>query len=131
MFKDWQLAAMEDYGLTDTGTGLINRVARRLAESPNDVIGTGMLFEDAEILEAPDAGAKSLALLELTDISGRCGSVTLALDSDAHLVLAMDRRSALTISSLDALAGWIEITTEAVRSVRQSLADNFPAAEDA
>ena len=40
MFKDWQLAAMEDYGLTDTGTGLINRVARRLAESPNDVIGT-------------------------------------------------------------------------------------------
>ena len=80
---------------------------------------------------APDAGAKSLALLELTDISGGCGSVTLALDSDAHLVLAMDRRSALTISSLDALAGWIEITTEAVRSVRQSLADNFPAAEDA
>ena len=40
MFKDWQLAMMEDYGLTDTGTGLINRVARRLAESPNDMIET-------------------------------------------------------------------------------------------
>ncbi|HAJ64970.1 MAG TPA: hypothetical protein DCM61_00070 [Clostridiales bacterium] len=40
MFKDWQLAMMEDYGLTDTGTGLINRVARRLAESPNDTIET-------------------------------------------------------------------------------------------
>ena len=40
MFKDWQLAMMEDYGLTDTNTGLINRVARRLAESPNDTIGT-------------------------------------------------------------------------------------------
>ena len=40
MFKDWQLAAMEDLGLTDTNTGLINRVARRLAESPNDVIDT-------------------------------------------------------------------------------------------
>ena len=40
MFKDWQLAMMEDYGLTDTNTGLINHVARRLAESPNDTIGT-------------------------------------------------------------------------------------------
>ena len=40
MFKDWQLAMMEDYGLTDTNTGLVNRVARRLAESPNEVIDT-------------------------------------------------------------------------------------------
>lgn len=40
MFKDWQLAAMEDYGLMDTNTGLINRVARTLAESPNDTIET-------------------------------------------------------------------------------------------
>ncbi|MBQ9250492.1 MAG: hypothetical protein IJ179_09030 [Oscillospiraceae bacterium] len=40
MFKDWQLAAMEDYGLTDTNTGLINRVARTLAKSPNDSINT-------------------------------------------------------------------------------------------
>ena len=40
MFKDWQLAMMEDYGLMDTNTGLINRVARRLAQSPNDSIGT-------------------------------------------------------------------------------------------
>ena len=40
MFKDWQLAMMEDYGLTDTGTGLVNRVARHLANSPNDTIDT-------------------------------------------------------------------------------------------
>ena len=40
MFKDWQLAMMEDYGLTDTNTGLINRVARTLAKSPNDTIDT-------------------------------------------------------------------------------------------
>ena len=40
MFKDWQLALMEDYGLMDTDAGLINRVARRLAESPNDTIDT-------------------------------------------------------------------------------------------
>ena len=40
MFKDWQLAMMEDYGLMDTNTGLINRVARDLAKSPNDTIDT-------------------------------------------------------------------------------------------
>ena len=40
MFKDWQLAMMEDYGLMDTNTGLINRVARNLAQSPNSVIDT-------------------------------------------------------------------------------------------
>ena len=40
MFEAWQLAMMEDYGLTDTSTGLINRVARRLAESPQDTIDT-------------------------------------------------------------------------------------------
>lgn len=77
----------------------------------------------------PDAGAKALALLELNDIGGRCGSMTLALDSDAHLVLAMDRRSALSISSADALAGWLEIATQAVRSVRQHFAGRFPAEE--
>lgn len=40
MFKDWQLAMMEDCGQTDTNTGLINRVARKLAQSPNDTIET-------------------------------------------------------------------------------------------
>ena len=40
MFKDWQLAMMEDYGQMDTNTGLINRVARKLAQSPNDTIDT-------------------------------------------------------------------------------------------
>ena len=39
MIEAWKLAMMEDYGLTDTDTGLVNRVARRLAGSPNDVIG--------------------------------------------------------------------------------------------
>ncbi len=40
MFEDWQLAMMEDYGLMDTSTGLVNRVARVLARSPNDTIDT-------------------------------------------------------------------------------------------
>lgn len=38
MFEPWQLAMMEDYGLMDTNTGLINRAARKLAESPNSTI---------------------------------------------------------------------------------------------
>ena len=40
MWEAWQLAALEDLGLMDTGTGLVNRVAYKLAESPNDTIGT-------------------------------------------------------------------------------------------
>lgn len=40
MIEAWKLAMMEDYGLTDTDTGLVNRVTRRLAGSPNDVIDT-------------------------------------------------------------------------------------------
>ena len=42
-FKPWHLAAIEDYGYMDTNTGLINRVARYLAKSPNDVIGADEL----------------------------------------------------------------------------------------
>ena len=40
MIEAWKLAMMEDYGLTDTDTGHVNRVARRLAGSPSDVIDT-------------------------------------------------------------------------------------------
>lgn len=39
-FKAWHLATLEEYGYTDTNDGLINRVARRLANSPNDTIDT-------------------------------------------------------------------------------------------
>ena len=39
-FKAWQLAALEEYGYMDTNDGLINRVARRLAQSPNNTIDT-------------------------------------------------------------------------------------------
>ena len=39
-FKPWHLAAMEEHGYTDTSDGLINRVAFRLAKSPNDTIDT-------------------------------------------------------------------------------------------
>ncbi len=40
MLEGWQLGMLEDYGLTDTNTGLINRVARKLADSPNSTINT-------------------------------------------------------------------------------------------
>lgn len=40
MFEPWMLAAMEDEGYTDTSDGLINRVAKSLAASPNDTIET-------------------------------------------------------------------------------------------
>ena len=39
-FKDWHLTAMEEAGFMDTNTGLINRVANYLANSPNDTIET-------------------------------------------------------------------------------------------
>ena len=39
-FKAWHLAALEEYGYTDTNDGLINRVARHLVNSPNDTIDT-------------------------------------------------------------------------------------------
>ena len=37
-YKPWQLAAMEEHGITNTPAGRINRVARALAQSPNDTI---------------------------------------------------------------------------------------------
>ena len=40
MFKPWMFAAMEDEGYMDTSDGLINRVAKYLAKSPNDTIDT-------------------------------------------------------------------------------------------
>ena len=39
-FKPWQLAALEEYGYMDTNDGLINRVAYKLSQSPNDSIDT-------------------------------------------------------------------------------------------
>ncbi|MBR3640705.1 MAG: hypothetical protein IKN53_01585 [Oscillibacter sp.] len=39
-FEAWHFAAMEECGYLDTNDGLINRVARYLAKSPNDTIDT-------------------------------------------------------------------------------------------
>ena len=75
------------------------------------------------------AGERALALLRLNDIDGPCEGFTLALDADADLVLAMDRRSALVLASADALAAWIEALVRAVRAVRADFAEHFPTEE--
>ena len=42
-YQPWHLAAMEEAGYMDTSEGLVNRVARELAKSPNDEIGKAEL----------------------------------------------------------------------------------------
>lgn len=39
-YKAWHLAALEEYGYMDTNDGLINRVARAIVKSPNEMIDT-------------------------------------------------------------------------------------------
>ena len=79
---------------------------------------------------APDAGKKARVLLRMNEIGGQTEGFTLALDEDAELVLAMDRRSALEISSADSLAAWMEALVNAVRAVRTRFAEEFPTNEE-
>ena len=65
----------------------------------------------------------------MNDVGGLSEGFTLALDEDADLVLAMDRRSALEIASADSLAAWVEALVRVVRAVRGYFADNFPEEE--
>lgn len=72
-----------------------------------------------------DEGEKALALLRMNDLGGLSEGFTLALDEVADLVLALDRRSALEISSADSLAAWIEALVRVVRAVRGYFAEHF------
>ncbi|MBQ9727082.1 MAG: type III secretion system chaperone [Kiritimatiellae bacterium] len=80
--------------------------------------------------DAPDAGEKALELLRLCELGGPAGGFTLALDADADLVLAMDRRLVREISSADAFAAWTDALVRAVRAVRERFAERFPERED-
>ena len=81
--------------------------------------------------DAPAAGEKALALLRLCELGGPAEGFTLALDADADLVLAMDRRGAAELSSVDSLAAWVDALVRVVRAVRDHFAENFPAGEEA
>ena len=72
-FKDWHLAAMEEAGYMDTNTGLINRVANKLAQSPNDTINTAE-FRSACIAcnVDPDSFTKS----DLEQLQRRLNEIT-------------------------------------------------------
>lgn len=76
--------------------------------------------------DAPDAGEKALELLRLNELGGATEGFTLALDDEADLVLAMDRRSALELAAVDSVAAWMEALVRAVRAVRDRFADRFP-----
>jgi len=79
---------------------------------------------------APDAGEKALELLRLCELGGPTEGFSLALDAEADLVLAMDRRFALEISSGDAFAAWIDALVRVVRTVRERFAERFATKED-
>lgn len=81
--------------------------------------------------DAPDADEKALELLRLNELGGPTEGFSLALDEDADLVLAMDRRSPLEIASADSLAAWMEALVRAIRAVRERFAEKFPAKEEA
>ena len=81
--------------------------------------------------DAPDAGEKALELLRLSELGGPTGGFALALDEDADLVLAMDRRSVLEIAAADSFAAWMEALVCAVRAVRERFAEKFPVGEEA
>ena len=76
------------------------------------------------------AGEKALELLRLNELGGPTGGFALALDEDADLVLAMDRRSVLEIPAADSLAAWMEALVGAVRAVRERFAEKFPVGEE-
>ena len=80
---------------------------------------------------ASGAGEKALELLRLNELGGPTEGFSLALDEDADLVLAMDRRSALEIAAADSLAAWMESLVRAVRAVREHFAEKFPVGEEA
>ena len=80
-------------------------------------------------VEAPDAGEKAMELLRMNDLSCESEGFTLALDEDADVVLAMDRRSPVEISSSDAFAAWTDLLVRAVRAVRGRFASRWPVEE--
>jgi len=80
--------------------------------------------------DASDAGEKALALLRMNEPGGIGEGFTFALNEEADLVLAMDRRSALEMPSADSLAAWVEALVRVVRAVREDFIARFPIEEE-
>ena len=78
----------------------------------------GPLNEDED---TPPCGSRAMALLRMNDLDGEAAGFTLSVDAANALVLAHDRRSALAISSADALAEWTEALLRCVRAARKVL----------
>ena len=74
----------------------------------------------------PAGGEKALELLRLNELGGKSRGFTLAYDEEAELVLAMDCRYAMEISSADALASWLEQLCGVVSMVRVRFEERFP-----
>ena len=72
-FKGWHLAALEEAGYMDTNTGLINRVANKLAQSPNDTINTA---EFCSACIACNVGPDSFAESDLDQLQRRLNQIT-------------------------------------------------------
>lgn len=79
---------------------------------------------------SPDAGDRALALLRYCELGGLSEGFTLALDEEADLIVAMDKRTALEISSVDALSAWVDALMRVVNAVREDFSEKFPAMEE-
>ena len=77
-----------------------------------------------------DAGERALALLRHCALGGLSEGFTLALDEEADLIVAMDKRTALEISSVDALSAWVDALMRVVNAVREDFSEKFPAMEE-
>ena len=88
------------------------------------------MFSPVGELEDDEAsGQKAIELLKLNDIGNVAGRVTLMMDPQNNLILAADHQSALTVTSKEVLADWVDNFVHAVRSTRGYFAEHYPVEE--
>ncbi len=71
------------------------------------------------------AGEKALSLMKLNDLGNIGGSVTYMFDEQNSLLLIGDRKSALSLSTEDDLATWIQILLETVHKTREYFVEHY------
>lgn len=95
-------------------------------EKSNSIL---MFAPVGELGDDEASGEKAIALLKLNDIGNVAGRVTLMMDPNNDLILAADQQSALTITSKEVLAAWVDNFVRAVRSTREYFAEHYPVEE--